>query len=115
MKVPLLVHRLGDQLQISEITGNDLMNVGGRAADGGELTASAVAVTEALQALYIRSSCHEQQLNNLQLAHHASHSELKNFTDSKKQSLEQQYPGYTGYHCWWFCSSEQRGPIVHIE
>ena len=75
MKVPLLVHRLGDQLQISEITGNDLMNVGGRAADGGELTASAVAVTEALQALYIRSSRHEQQLNNLQLAH--QHSKLK--------------------------------------
>jgi hypothetical protein len=37
MKVPLLVHRPGDQLQISEITGNDLLNVGDRAADGGVL------------------------------------------------------------------------------
>jgi hypothetical protein len=67
--------------------GNDLMNVGGRAADGGELavTASAGAVTEALplQALYIRSSRHEQQLKKLQLGHQASHSKLKNFIDSK--------------------------------
>jgi hypothetical protein len=80
MKLPLLVHRLVDQLQISEITGNDLLNVSGRAADGGRLAVSASAVTEALQALYIRSSCHEQQLNNLQLAHQASLSELKNIT-----------------------------------
>jgi len=87
MKVPLLVHQLGDQLQISEITGNDLMNVGGGAADGGELAASAGAVTEALQALYIRSSRHEQQLNNLQLAHQASHSKLKKFIDSKIRVL----------------------------
>jgi hypothetical protein len=87
MKVPLLIHRLGDQLQISEITGNELMNVGSRAADGGGLTASAVAVTEALQALYIRSSHHEQQLNNLQQAHQASHSKLKNFIDSKIRVL----------------------------
>ena len=92
MKVPLLVHQLGDQLQISEIMGNDLMNVGGRAADGGELSvaASAGAVTEALplQVLYIRSSCHEQQLKNLQLGHQASHSKLKNFIDSKIRVID---------------------------
>jgi hypothetical protein len=31
MTIPLLVHRLGDQLQISEITDNDVLNLGGRA------------------------------------------------------------------------------------
>ena len=84
MKVPLLVHRVGDQLQISEITGNDLLNLDG---DGGGQAASAGAVTEALQALYIRSSQHELQLNNIQLTLQALHSELRNFIDSKFRIL----------------------------
>jgi hypothetical protein len=77
MKVPLLVHQLGDQLQISDITGNDLLNLDGRGnGDGGDLAAFAGAGTEALQALNIRSSRLEQQLNNLQLTHQALHSEF---------------------------------------
>ena len=84
MKVPLLVHRVGDQLQISEIPGNDLLNLDG---DGGGQAASAGAVTEALQALYIRSSQHELQLNNIQLTLQALHSELRNFIDSKFRIL----------------------------
>jgi hypothetical protein len=88
MKVPLLVHRLGDQLQISEITGNDLLSINGRDnGDGGGLAASAGAVSKALQALYIRSSHHEQQLNNMQLTHQALHSELRNFVESKFRTL----------------------------
>ena len=49
--------------------------------------ASAGAVTKALQALNIRSSHLEQQLNNLQLTHKALNSELQNFVDLKFRML----------------------------
>jgi hypothetical protein len=68
-------------LQISEITGKDILNLGGRADEGG-LVASVGAVAKALQVLYIRSSHHEQLLNNLWLAHQAFHSKLRTFTTS---------------------------------
>jgi hypothetical protein len=66
-------------------------------------------VTEALQALYIRSSHHEQLLNNLQLAHQAFQSKLKTFIDSKFRVLNNNVRAMQGIVAGGFAIQNNRG------
>jgi len=87
-KNPLLIYRIGERLAICEITGNDRGGGGGDdGGGGGGGMALAGAGSEAIQALIIRSSRQEQQINNLHLAFQETHGEQRNFIDSRFKVL----------------------------
>ena len=86
MKIPLCIYRVNDQLQIDEVRNEDLVG-GSHWNDGVAGTAVSRASTEAMQALLVRSSRAEQQMNNMQLTLQASISKQKTFFDSRLRIL----------------------------
>ena len=99
-KIPLCIHREGDQLVIDEINENDLMILGGGGGGGeggsggggegggggggrGATLTSRGSVHQMLQAVVIRTSRMEQSIQSLQLSHQASQAETRNFMDSR--------------------------------